>query len=97
MEMKIRELIEGMRNVNTEGKVVGVSDPREVRTKFGKTFVMSATLEDDSGKISITFWGDDALKIKEGMMIKIENGYVKSWNGIPQLSVGKFGKLTILS
>ncbi len=95
--MKVRELIDGMRNVDVEGTVTGVEDPREVKTKFGKTFVMNATLEDDTGKIAITFWGDDALKIKEGMKVRIENGYIKVWNGVSQLSVGKFGKLTILS
>ncbi len=95
--MKVRELVEGMKNVNIEGRVVDVSDPREVKTKYGKTFLVNAKFEDDSGKIDLTLWGDDALNVKEGMLIKIENGFVNSWNGIPQLTVGKFGKLTILN
>ncbi len=93
--MKVRELMEGMKGVNIEGRVVDVKDPREVKTKYGKTFLTNAKLEDDSGKISLTLWGDDALNIKEGMTIKIENGFVNSWNDEPQLTVGKFGKLTI--
>jgi len=93
--MKVKELMEGMKNINIEGKVVDIQDPREVKTKYGKTFLAKAKLEDDSGKINLTLWGDDALNVKEGMFIKIENGFVNSWNNEPQLTVGRFGKLSI--
>ena len=44
----------------------------------------------------LVLWSDETEKINEGDNIKIDNGYVKLWNGTLQLSVGKFGKLTIL-
>ena len=65
-------------------------------TKFGRTKVANATIEDDSGNIKLVLWGEEVDKCKQGDKIKIENGYIKEWNGEMQVSIGKFGKLTIL-
>ncbi|MBI3190736.1 DNA-binding protein [archaeon] len=94
--MKISELKEGTSKVNLEAKVVEKEDSREINTKFGQTKVANAVIEDDSGSIALTLWGDDADRIKQGDEIKIENGFVREWNNTLQLSVGKFGKLTVL-
>jgi replication factor A1 len=90
---KIAELEDGSRNVNVRAVVVSKEEPREVNTKFGPTLVCNATIEDESGSITLVLWGKDSGKIKEGDNIKIENGFVSTWNTGLQLSVGKFGKL----
>ncbi len=95
--MKIAEIKDDSRKINVEAKVVEKEDTRDVTTKFGTTLkVANAVLEDDSGSIQLTLWGDDADKVKQGDTIKIENGFVKEWNNSLQLSVGKYGKLTVL-
>lgn len=94
--MKISELKEGMGKVNVEAKVVEKDEPREIMTRDGRrTQLSNAVLEDESGTIILVLWGDDADKVKEGDTVKIENGFVKEWNNSLQLSVGKFGKMTV--
>ncbi|MBS3051481.1 MAG: DNA-binding protein [Candidatus Aenigmarchaeota archaeon] len=94
--MKISELKDGTGKADIEAKVVEKEATREVNTKFGRSKVANAVIEDDSGTIALTLWGDDADKVKEGDTLKIENGFVKEWNGTLQLSVGKYGKMTVL-
>ena len=36
------------------------------------------------------------MKLKEGDKIRIENGFVREWNNSLQLSIGKYGRLTVL-
>ena len=94
--MKISDLKDGAGKVNVEAKVIEKDGGREITTKFGHTKVSNAVLEDDSGTITLVLWGDDVDKVKEGDTVKIENGFVKEWNNALQLSVGKYGKMTIL-
>ena len=94
--MKISEINEGSRKVSIEATVTSIEQPREVNTKFGRTQVANANLEDDTGNITLVLWGDEINKIKEGDRIKIENGYVRVWNEMLQLSVGKFGKMEVI-
>ena len=93
--MKISDLKDGAGRVNIEAKVVEREETREINTKFGRTKVANTVVEDDSGTIVLVLWGDDADKVKEGDTVKIENGYVKAWNGTLQLNVGKYGKLVV--
>ena len=94
--MKISELQTGSRRVSLQAKVTSVEEPREVNTVRGKTKVANATIEDDSGNVLLVLWGEEIEKVKEGDTVKIENGFVKEWNGTLQLSAGKYGKLTVV-
>ena len=95
--MKISELKAGTGDVNVEGEVINLEEPRDVVTKFGKRLrVANATLKDASGEITLSLWGEDTETVKEGSKIKIEKGWVSEFKGNPQLSAGKFGKITVL-
>ncbi len=95
--MKIAELKQGSAKVNITAKVVEKEAPREVNTRDGRrTKVANAVLEDESGTIALTLWGDEIDKVNQDDMVKIENGFVKEWNGSLQLSVGKFGKMQVV-
>ena len=94
--MTISELSAGQGNVNVAGTITEVG---EVKTfnKFGKELTVSnAILKDDSGTIKLTLWNDEASKFKEGDQVKIENGYVNEFQGEPQLTAGKFGKIELV-
>ncbi len=94
--MKINELKAGASNVNIEAKVVKKDDPREVVTKYGKRLsVANITLEDDTGTIMMSVWGNDIDKINVGDKVEVTNGYVSEFRGTPQLSTGKFGKIEV--
>ncbi|MFH1393528.1 MAG: OB-fold nucleic acid binding domain-containing protein [Candidatus Micrarchaeota archaeon] len=93
--MKISELSPGTGSVNLDAEVVSIEEPREINKYGRKLRVANATIKDDSGTITLVLWNDEIDKIKEGNKIKIENGYVNEWQGNPQLTLGKFGKMTV--
>ena len=94
--MTISELSAGQGNVNVEGTITEVGEVK-IFNKFGKELkVSNAILKDDSGTIKLTLWNDEASKFKEGDKVKIENGYVNEFQGEPQLTAGKFGKMELV-
>jgi replication factor A1 len=94
--MKISELRPGTGSVNIEAEVVSIEDPREINKMGRRLRVANAKIKDDSGTISLVLWNDQIDTVKTDTKVKIENGYVNEWQGVPQLTLGKFGKLTIL-
>ena len=91
--MKISELFVRQGNVEVEGTIKEISEPRTF-SKFGRELrVADAILEDDSGAIKLTLWNDDIDNFKAGDKIRIENGYVNEYQGEKQLTSGKFGKI----
>ncbi len=85
-----------------EGKVdivVEVIDKGDVREfeKFGKPGrVCNAKVKDDSGEMTLTLWNDEIDKVKIGDKIHIINGYVSEWQGEPQLTAGRLGKMEVV-
>ncbi len=95
--MKISDLKVGASNVTVQAKVVNKEDPREVITKYGKRLsVANITLQDDSGSIPMSLWGNDISTVDVGDTIEVANGYVNEFRGAPQLSTGKFGKIKVV-
>jgi replication factor A1 len=96
--LKINELRDGMRKVDVEGNVIEKSDAREVRSRYtNETFkVADATIEDETGTITLTLWNEQVMQVNVGDRVKIENGYIKSFRDILQLNSGKYGSLTVL-
>lgn len=96
--MKIKELRNGMRKIDLVAKVLEISEPREVVSKFdGRVYrVADAVIGDDTGTIKLSLWNEQIGRIKVNDMIKIENGYVRTFRGEKQLNVGRFGKLIVL-
>ncbi|MCL2475653.1 OB-fold nucleic acid binding domain-containing protein [Candidatus Bathycorpusculum sp.] len=93
----IKDLVDGMKRVDVEGKIVEKGDPREVKSRFKDESyrIVDAVLADETGSIKLTLWNEQIEQVNVGDNIKIENGYVTSFKGETQLNVGKFGKLTV--
>ncbi len=91
--MRISDLKAGMRQVNLKAKVVNVSEPREVRTRFGWARVADAVIEDETGQAKMSLWNQQINMVAAGDEIIIENGYTTEFRGEVQLNVGKYGKL----
>lgn len=94
--MKINELKKGMSDIEVNAKVISVSEPRAVQTKYGPNTVADIALEDDSGSIDLTLWGQKISLIKEGDQVEIQGGYVTEWNNTLKLNIPKSGKLNVL-
>lgn len=93
----IGNLRDGARNVLAEGRVTEKGMPRMVRNKKTREAltVANAALEDESGRIVITLWGNHIDHIKVGGKIRVDGGYTNSYSGILQLNVG-YGRLITL-
>ena len=93
----ISEIRPGTGNVTAEGEISAKDEPRDVVSKFGKRLrVCSATLKDESGEITLSLRNDDIDRINVGDKVKIENGWVSDFKGQPQISAGKYGKITVM-
>jgi len=96
--MKIGDLRQGMRRVDVEAKVLEVSEPREVQSRYtGERFkVAEATISDGTGTIKLVLWNEQIEQVNPDDTVRIENGYIKIFRGEMQLNVGRYGKLTVL-
>ena len=82
-KLKIKNILPGIRNLETVGKVLGKTDIREFKTQNREGKVASIMLGDETGSIRIVMWGSQADKVNEiklGDVIKISSGYVKENN-----------------
>ena len=95
--MRIGDLQDGMRRVDVEAKVLEISEPREVQSRYtGQQFrVAEAMISDETGTIKLVLWNEQIEQVKANDTVKIENGYIRSFRGEIQLNVGKYGTLTV--
>jgi replication factor A1 len=95
--MAIKDLQVKQGNVDIVAEVVEIGEVREFN-KFGKPGrVANAKIKDQTGEIELTLWNDDIDKVKVGDTVKITNGYVNEWQGTPQLTSGRTGKLEVVA
>jgi len=93
---QIKDLRVGMKRVKLEAKVVEVSEPRFVVTRFGNcASVANATVSDDTGKIRLCLWNDQISSVAVGDTVQIENASISQFKNERQLRVGKNGVLRI--
>jgi len=91
--MKVAELRPGMSKVDLEVRVVEVSEPRVVRTRYGVAKVADAVVEDDTGRVNMSLWNEQIDQVSPGDTINIENGYTTQFKGKVQVNVGKYGRI----
>jgi replication factor A1 len=90
-DLKIRE-----GNVDITIDIVDVGEVREFE-KFGRSGrVATAIGKDETGDIKLTLWNEQIDQVKSGDKVHITNGYVSEWQGEPQLTTGKMGKLEVV-
>ena len=83
-KLQIKNILVGLKNVETVGKVLQTYELREFTTNERQGKVASLVIGDETGTIRIVMWGDQADNIKninKEMIIKIAGGYVKDNNG----------------
>jgi replication factor A1 len=83
-------------NANIEATITAISAVRDVTTARGPSQVADATLQDETGTITLTLWGDDTKKYAVGQKVKITDGWVKDFRGKLQVSMGRSGTIKIL-
>lgn len=96
--MVLADLREGLNRVVVEGTITEKGYARQVRGRWGRSssLVANATLEDESGSVVLVLWNEQIRSVSDGNRVRIENGYVGSYQGIRQLNIGRGGKLIFL-
>ena len=93
--MAIKDIQVGQGNATITG-VISEKGPVREFNKFDKVGrVCNAKLKDETGEIQLTLWNDEIDKVNQGDKVTITNGFVKEWQGEPQLSAGRNGTIEV--
>jgi replication factor A1 len=85
-----------MKRVNLKAKVLEVSKPTFVVTRFGNcASVANAMVSDDTGKIKLCLWNDQINSVMVGDTVQIENARISAFRNERQMRVGKKGVLRV--
>jgi len=90
-ELKIKDIMIGMKSVDIAGKVLRKYELREFNTEKHKGKVANLMLGDETGTIRIVFWNDrtnEFTQLKEEDIIKIKGAYVRDNAGRKELHLG---------
>lgn len=97
--MKLKDIMSGMRNVEVVGKVTNKFNVSEFTRKDGTpSKVGSFILGDETSRMRITCWGDQAnnlSSINDNDVVKIVGGYVRENQGRKEIHVGDSSKIII--
>jgi len=90
-ELKIKDILIGMKSVDIVGKVVRKYEMREFSTEKRKGKVANMMIGDETGSMRVVFWNDktnDFAQIKEEDIVKIRGAYVRDNSGRKELHLG---------
>lgn len=91
---KVKDLTPTSKQVNVLVKVVGLSEEREITSKFGEARkLVEATVGDETGTVLMTLWNDQIGQVGKDETLLIDNGYVTLVRGHIRLNVGKYGTM----
>ncbi len=94
----VRQARNQRNNIDIEGTVSSISEPRTVSTRYGNSEVCDAYLEDEAGdRIKLSLWGKDIKKVHEGCKVSIQGAYTNTFRNEIQLNIPKdSGKLEVI-
>jgi replication factor A1 len=94
--LQIKNILPGMRDVETVGKVLQVFEVREFMRQESVGKVGSFIIGDETGTIRVVCWGDktEAIgELKPDSIVKIVSGYIKENNGRKEIHLNDRSKL----
>ena len=97
-KLQIKNILNGMRDVETIGKVLQVFDMKEFVSAKGAGKVASLEIGDETGTIRVVMWGtqaDHAANIGQGFIVKVIGGYVRENQGRKEIHLNDRSQLLI--
>ncbi len=97
-KLQIKNILVGLRNVETVGKVLQTYELREFTKEDRQGKVASLVIGDETGTIRVVLWSNQADNIKnieKDMTVKIVGGYVRDNNGIIELHLNDRSQLIL--
>ena len=99
-EVKVKDLADGMANVNMSATVDNAFPFREFEKDGRKGTVANFTVSDDTGKINLVVWNKDPSvlgQINPGAKIRVLNAYARKRNDTIEVNVGNLGSVSVVS
>ena len=94
--IKIKDLVPKTVGINIIARVIIKGEGRMVKTKYGHSRVCSITIADETGAVTLSLWGSKINEANFGDLLEIKEGFCGEWQGLPQLSLGREGSMTII-
>jgi len=92
----IMDLRSGMKKIELKAKVLEISKPVLVFTRFGTyASVANAVIGDETGTIKLCLWNEQIESVSVGDTVWIKDANMSSFKGEKQLRIGKKGTVTI--
>jgi replication factor A1 len=96
-QKRIDELKFGMKRINVDARIIEIPPKRLVISEFGNQFYVSnVRIADETGTIRLSLWNGQIEKVHIGDKVEIENCYVSSFAGEPQLRIGRNGIMSVI-
>jgi hypothetical protein len=96
LSILVQDLRHGMKRVTVEAEVLETPKPSLVHTYGNSVMVTNAWVADETGKIKLCLWNEQANSVAEGDTIQIKNAAVSTFKGERQLRLGKTGTINVL-
>ncbi|HIH04640.1 TPA: hypothetical protein HA281_04690 [Candidatus Woesearchaeota archaeon] len=97
-KLQIKNILAGMRDVETQGKVLAVYDLRSFTTSGREGKVCSFMLGDETGSVRVVAWGAQAELVhtlKPGDVISLLSGYVRDNQGRTELHINERAQVAV--
>jgi replication factor A1 len=98
-KLQIKNILAGMRDVETVGKVQQLYPINEFQKKDGSTGkVASIIIADETGSVRVVLWGaqtDLVSNIKEGDTVKVKSGYTRENNNRIEIHLNEKSELAL--
>jgi hypothetical protein len=94
---EIKNLRHGMKKVSVKAEVLEAEKPKLIRTQYGNSVMLTnAWIADDTGKVKLCLWGEQAKSLVVGDIVQITRGTVRTFKGERQLSLGMRGTFSVI-
>jgi len=97
-KLQIKNILAGMRDVDTKGKVMQVFEVREFIREESVGHVGSFIIGDETGTIRVVCWGEKAKavnEIKQDDIVKVVSAYVRENSGRKEIHLNDRSKLLL--
>ncbi len=98
-EMKLKNILPGLRNVAVVGRIIRVFEPREWKKDEREGKVGSLLISDGTGTARVVVWDKRVdmfnNEIKEGDIVRVDSAYVKKGNYGPEIHLREKSSLEI--
>jgi replication factor A1 len=92
----VQDLRHGMKRVTVEAEVLETPKPSLINTYGNSVMVTNALIADETGKIKLCLWNEQANSVVEGDTIQIKNAAVSTFKGERLLRLGRTGTINVL-